>query len=250
MTNEASVFSEFLVNTLASLREAGDSEVCTVHVWNTSFQNSKGSCNEVKKACMLCEVDQRIPGPILLCLISPAIVWWIVASEFQSSVIREINNDVYYYSSGSYKTIAVPCGKLTRLRDSQFIGMSGFSKEVFCALNKISHQFRSTKNHGRHIDTCVKVLDMGGLKLSALNQLKVVKSLLQERTRRKVHVLKGYGMEELLKVMDYATLPHFCRKEDSRVHLRHAAGNTENCFSFDHAFHKQLYDYIIHKLYP
>ncbi|KAL5125952.1 Phosphatidylinositol/phosphatidylcholine transfer protein SFH2 [Glycine soja] len=110
----------------------------------------------------------------------------------------------------------------------------------------------TTKNHGRHIDTCVKVLDMTGLKLSALNQLKichhlqlltamstiddlnypekteaycivnvpcifsacwkVVKSLLQERTRRKVHVL--------------------------------VAGNTENCFSFDHVFHKQLYNYI------
>ncbi|CAJ1971525.1 unnamed protein product [Sphenostylis stenocarpa] len=159
----------------------------------------------------------------------------------------------------------------------------------------------ATKNHGRYIDTCVKVMDMTGLKLSALNQLKlltaittiddlnypektdayyivnvpyvfsacwkVVKPLLQERTRKKVHVLKGCGMEELLKiccncegfnilnhvfktceqVMDYASLPHFCRKEDSRVPRQHTAGNTENCFSFDHVFHKELYNYIKQK---
>ncbi|KAJ1410816.1 CRAL-TRIO lipid binding domain [Sesbania bispinosa] len=136
----------------------------------------------------------------------------------------------------------------------------------------------ATKNQGRYIGTCVKVLDMTGLKLSALNQLrlltaistidelnypektetyyivnvpyvfsacwKVVKPLLQERTRRKVQVLKGCGMEELLKVMDYASLPHFCRKEDSRLPRDYAAVNTENCFSFDHVFHKQLYSYI------
>jgi len=44
--------------------------------------------------------------------------------------------------------------------------------------------------------------------------------------------------------MDYASLPHFCRKKDSRVPRHHVAGNTENCFSFDHVFHKQIYNYI------
>jgi len=44
--------------------------------------------------------------------------------------------------------------------------------------------------------------------------------------------------------MEYASLPHFCRKEDSRVPRHHAAGNTEICFSVDHFFHKQLYNYI------
>lgn len=45
--------------------------------------------------------------------------------------------------------------------------------------------------------------------------------------------------------MDFASLPHFCRKESSKS-SRHnqAAGTTENCFSFDHAFHQQLYNYI------
>lgn len=44
--------------------------------------------------------------------------------------------------------------------------------------------------------------------------------------------------------MDYASLPQFCIKENSRVPRHHAEGNTENCFSFDHVFHKQLYNYI------
>ncbi|KAK7320297.1 hypothetical protein VNO77_29641 [Canavalia gladiata] len=191
------------------------------------------------------------------------------------------------------------------LRDSQLVGMSGFTKEgvpvivvgvglstldeVFDKYYVQSHiqmnEYRdrvilptATKNHGQYIGTCVKVLDMTGLKLSALNQLrlltsistiddlnypektdayyivnapyvfsacwKVVKPLLQERTRRKVHVLKGCGKEELLKVMDYASLPHFCRKGGSRLPRDYATGNTENCFSFDHVFHQQLYNYI------
>jgi len=44
--------------------------------------------------------------------------------------------------------------------------------------------------------------------------------------------------------MDYASLPHFCRKEDSKSSKHHASGNSENCFSFNHAFHQQLYNHI------
>ncbi|XP_024032400.1 SEC14 cytosolic factor-like, partial [Morus notabilis] len=91
----------------------------------------------------------------------------------------------------------------------------------------------ASKKYGRPITTCVKVLDMTGLKLSALSQIKlltiistiddlnypektntyyivnvpyifsacwkVVKPLLQERTRKKVQVLQGCGRDELLK---------------------------------------------------
>ncbi|KAG4382138.1 hypothetical protein GLYMA_14G012600v4 [Glycine max] len=195
---------------------------------------------------------------------------WRVENEIDNVLSKPIPPDLY-----------------RRLRDSQLVGMSGFSKEdkYYVQSHIQMNEYRdrvmlptATKNHGRHIDTCVKVLDMTGLKLSALSQLKlltaistiddlnypektdayyivnvpyvfsacwkVVKPLLQERTRRKVHVLKGCGMEELLKVMDYASLPHFCRKKDSRVPRHHVAGNTENCFSFDHVFHKQIYNYI------
>ena len=45
-----------------------------------------------------------------------------------------------------------------------------------------------------------------------------------------------------MQIMDYSSLPHFCRKEGSG-----SSKNTEdgsNCFSPDHAFHQQLYSYI------
>lgn len=44
--------------------------------------------------------------------------------------------------------------------------------------------------------------------------------------------------------MDYASLPHFCRKEDSKSSKHNAPGNTENCFSLHHVFHQQLYNHI------
>ncbi|MFS8024169.1 putative CRAL-TRIO lipid binding domain superfamily [Helianthus anomalus] len=51
---------------------------------------------------------------------------------------------------------------LTRVRDLQLIGLSGYTKEP-----------EATKRHGKYIGKCVKVLDMNDLKLSALSQLKV-----------------------------------------------------------------------------
>ncbi|XP_022144109.1 phosphatidylinositol/phosphatidylcholine transfer protein SFH2 isoform X2 [Momordica charantia] len=190
------------------------------------------------------------------------------------------------------------------VRDSQLVGLSGYSKEGLPVIavgvgqstfDKASvhsyvqshiqiNEYRdrvvlpaATKKHGRPISTCLKVLDMTGLRLSALNQIKlltvistiddlnypektntyyivnvpyvfsacwkVVKPLLQERTRRKVQVLQNCGRDELLKVMDYAALPHFCRKERSGSSRHSENGNTENCFSFDSAFHQQLYRY-------
>ncbi|KAF3560888.1 hypothetical protein DY000_02013741 [Brassica cretica] len=131
--------------------------------------------------------------------------------------------------------------------------------------------------NGGPITTCVKVLDMTGLKLSALSQIKlvtiistiddlnypektntyyvvnapyifsacwkVVKPLLQERTRKKVHVLSGCGKDELLKIMDYTSLPHFCRRGSSG-----SSHHTQSvdCFSIDHPFHQQLYNYVKH----
>lgn len=43
--------------------------------------------------------------------------------------------------------------------------------------------------------------------------------------------------------MDYASLPHFCRREGSGS-SRHSSTGTDNCYSFDHAFHQELYNYI------
>ncbi|KAL2253368.1 phosphatidylinositol/phosphatidylcholine transfer protein SFH2 [Sesamum indicum] len=188
------------------------------------------------------------------------------------------------------------------IRDSQLIGLSGYSYEglpVFAVgvglstFDKASvhyyvqshiqiNEYRdrvilpaATKKYGKHVSKCIKVLDMTGLKFSALNQIKlmtiissiddlnypektqtyyivnapyvfsacwkVVKPLLQERTRRKIDVLSGCGQDDLLKIMDYSSLPHFCRKRStgSSNHL----DSVENCFSLDHPFHQQLYNY-------
>ncbi|KAJ8761053.1 hypothetical protein K2173_025760 [Erythroxylum novogranatense] len=198
----------------------------------------------------------------------------------------------------------IPSKLYRSLRDSQLIGMSGFSREglpVFAigvglsSFGNVSvnyyvqshiqiNEYRdrvilpiASKKYGRPVTTCVKVLDMTGLKLSALSQLKlltiistiddlnypektntcyivnapyvfsacwkVVKPLLQERTRKKVQVLSGNGRDELLKIMDLASLPHFCKHEVSRS-SRHPGSDIENCFSLDHPFHQQLYNYI------
>ncbi|KAF7815991.1 SEC14 cytosolic factor-like [Senna tora] len=211
---------------------------------------------------------------------------WRVDNEIDNVLSKPISADLY-----------------RNVRDSQLIGMSGYSKEglpviaigvglstydkapdkYYVQSHIQMNEYRdrvptATKKHGRYIGTCVKVLDMTGLRLSALNQLrlltaistiddlnypektdtyyivnapyvfsacwKVVKPLLQERTRRKVQVLQGCGRDELLKVMDFASLPHFCRKESSKSSRHNEAGSTENCFSLDHAFHQQLYNYI------
>ncbi|CAJ2640100.1 unnamed protein product [Trifolium pratense] len=199
----------------------------------------------------------------------------------------------------------IPADLYKGVRDSQLIGMSGYTKEGLPVIaigvglstyDKASEKYyiqshiqvneyrdrvilpTTTKKHGRYIGTCVKVLDMTGLRFSALNQLrlltaistiddlnypektdtyyivnapyvfsacwKVVKPLLQERTRKKVQVLQGCGKDELLKVMDYASLPHFCKKQDSKSSRHNASGsNIENCFVFNHVFHQQLYNY-------
>lgn len=41
--------------------------------------------------------------------------------------------------------------------------------------------------------------------------------------------------------MDIASLPHFCRKDGSGSSSN---SENENCFSLDHPFHQQLYNYI------
>ncbi|WCJ33121.1 Sec14p-like phosphatidylinositol transfer family protein [Euphorbia peplus] len=199
----------------------------------------------------------------------------------------------------------IPSDLYRAIRDSQLVGLSGYSREGLPVIaigvglstfDKASvhyyvqshiqmNEYRdrvilpsATKTYGRHISTCIKVLDMTGLKLSALNQIKllttisavddlnypektetyyianapyifsacwkVVKPLLQERTRRKIQVLQGCGTDELLKIMDYSSLPHFCRKEGSGSSRRVGNGTNQNCFSLDHEFHQQLYNYI------
>lgn len=199
----------------------------------------------------------------------------------------------------------LPAELYRKIRDSQLVGMSGYSKEGLPVVaigvgqstyDKASvhsyvqshiqmNEYRdrvilplASKKFGRPISTCIKVLDMTGLRLSALNQIKlltvistiddlnypektdtyyivnapyifsgcwkVVKPLLQERTRKKIQVLQGCGRDELLKIMDYASLPHFCKKEGSGSSRHSRNGINDNCFSLDHSFHQELYDYV------
>ncbi|GFQ08070.1 phosphatidylinositol/phosphatidylcholine transfer protein sfh2, partial [Phtheirospermum japonicum] len=198
----------------------------------------------------------------------------------------------------------VPLELYRAIRDSQLIGLSGYSNEglpVFAlgvgmsTFDKASvhyyvqshiqmNEYRdrvilpaATKKYGKHVSKCIKILDMSGLRLSALNQIKlltiissiddlnypektltyyivnapyvfsacwkVAKPLLHERTRRKIDVLSGCGQDELLKIMDYSSLPHFSRKRSSGS-SKYSDSHVENCFSLDHPFHQQLYNYI------
>ncbi|XP_022753018.1 phosphatidylinositol/phosphatidylcholine transfer protein SFH11-like isoform X2 [Durio zibethinus] len=199
----------------------------------------------------------------------------------------------------------IPTDLYGAVRDSQLVGLSGYSKEglpiiaIGVGLStfdkaSVNHYVRShiqmneyrdrvvlptaTEKSGRHISSCLKVLDMTGLKLSVLNQRKLlttistiddlnypektetyyivnapyifsacwktVKPLLQERTKGKIQVLQGCGRDELLKIMDYSSLPHFCRKEGSGSSRHSSNGTIDNCFSLDHTFHQQFYNYL------
>ncbi|KAK1615858.1 hypothetical protein QYE76_021375 [Lolium multiflorum] len=195
----------------------------------------------------------------------------------------------------------LPVDLYRSIRGSQLVGLSGYTKEglpVFgigvgqSTYDKASvhyyvqshiqiNEYRDriilpmlTKKFGRPITTCIKILDMTGLKLSAMSQMKmlssistvddlnypeksetyyivnvpyifsacwkVVKPLLQERTKKKVKVLSGCGRDELLQIMDYSSLPHFCRREGSGS-SKHLPADVDDCFSPDHPFHKELY---------
>jgi hypothetical protein len=202
----------------------------------------------------------------------------------------------------------VPTDLYKAVRDTQLIGLSGYSREglpVFAigvglsTFEKASvnyyvqshiqlNEYRdrvilpaATKKYGKHISKCVKILDMSGLKFSALSQIKiltlistiddlnypektityyivnvpyifsacwkVVKPLLQERTRKKIQVLSGCGRDDLLKIMDYSSLPHFCRREGSGSGSGSSSSEEDssgNCYSLDHSYHQQHYNYM------
>ncbi|XP_073308541.1 SEC14 cytosolic factor-like [Primulina huaijiensis] len=199
----------------------------------------------------------------------------------------------------------VPNDMYRAIRDSQLVGMPGYTKEgvpviatgvglstydkasIHCYVQ--SHiqmnEYRdrvilpsATKKIGWYIGTCINILDMTGLKLSALNQIKllsaistiddlnypektdtyyivnapyiftacwkVVKPLLHERTGKKVQVLSGSGRDDLLKIMDHESLPHFCRREGSGSSKIARNEMVSDCFSLDHPYHQQLYNYV------
>lgn len=47
-----------------------------------------------------------------------------------------------------------------------------------------------------------------------------------------------------MQIMDYASLPHFCKREGSGSSRHSRNGMIDNCFSVDHPFHQELYNYV------
>ena len=45
------------------------------------------------------------------------------------------------------------------------------------------------------------------------------------------------------QIMDYTALPHFCRRSKSGS-SRYSSSDGDDCFSFHHPFHQQLYNHI------
>ena len=46
-----------------------------------------------------------------------------------------------------------------------------------------------------------------------------------------------------MQIMDYSSLPHFCWQEGS-ASSKHSSSDADNCFSLDHPFHQELYNFI------
>ena len=46
-----------------------------------------------------------------------------------------------------------------------------------------------------------------------------------------------------MQIMDYSSLPHFCQREGLGS-SKHSSSDTEDCFSIDHPFHQDLYNFI------
>nr|DAD23862.1 TPA_asm: hypothetical protein HUJ06_025325 [Nelumbo nucifera] len=166
----------------------------------------------------------------------------------------------------------IPINLYRAVRDSQLIGLSGYSKEglpVFAIGVGLSTFDKASVHY--YVQSHIQINEYRDRVLLLLTTIstiddlnypektetyyivnapyifsscwKVVKPLLQERTRRKVQVLQGCGRDELLKIMDYASLPHFCKREGSGS-SRHSANGADDCFSLDHAFHQELFNYI------
>uniref|UniRef100_A0A0D9WRY7 CRAL-TRIO domain-containing protein n=1 Tax=Leersia perrieri TaxID=77586 RepID=A0A0D9WRY7_9ORYZ len=246
-------------------------------------------------------LDQGYPTETLLRFLK-AREWHV--SKARDMLVDSLNWRIKYEIDSILETPIIPADLYRSIRDTHLVGLSGYSKEgrpVFAIGvglstydNTLAHYYVQShiqineyrdriilptvsKKFGRPISTCIKVLDMTGLKLSALNHMKiltaistvddlnypektetyyivnapyifsacwkVVKPLLQERTRKKIHVLHGCGRDELLKIMDHSSLPHFCQQEGSRS-SKHSPKDIDSCFSFDHPFHQELYHYI------
>ncbi|CAI0378715.1 unnamed protein product [Linum tenue] len=62
------------------------------------------------------------------------------------------------------------------------------------------------------------------------------------------HIQMNEYRDRVVLIMDVNSLPHFCKQRGSGSSRVVAAANgtttTTNCYSLDHAFHQQLYNYV------
>ncbi|KAF2299994.1 hypothetical protein GH714_006592 [Hevea brasiliensis] len=160
----------------------------------------------------------------------------------------------------------IPAELYRAIRDSQLVGLSGYTREGLPVIaigvglstfDKASvhyyvqshiqmNEYRdrvilpaATKKYGRHIGTCVKVLDMTGLKLSALNQLKLLTVISTVDDLNYPEKTEAYYIVNVPYIFQ-----HVGRKEGSGSSHHAGNGTADNCFSFDHDFHQQVYNYI------
>lgn len=248
-----------------------------------SFQNMHGNYPEATLERFLKARDEDVTkaGKMLIDCLT-----WRVTNKIDNILAKPI----------------LPKNKFDLIRQTQLIGFCGYCKQgrpVFAigvgnstfdqaSVDKYvqSHiqinEYRDrivlpeiSSKKGRYIGTCVKILDMTGLRLSAFSRLKTstaiatvddlnypektdtyyivnapyvfsacwkaVKPMLQERTKRKVQVLRGNGRDELLQVMDFDTLPPFCKTNNGSSH------SYVDVFSPQHKFHEELYRHITQK---
>ncbi|KAM0919106.1 hypothetical protein ACQ4PT_008496 [Festuca glaucescens] len=106
----------------------------------------------------------------------------------------------------------------------------------------------ASKKFTRPITTCIKVLDMTGLKLSALSLLKILTAIsavddlnYPEKAESYYIVNAPYIFSACWKIMDHFSIPHFCRREGSS---KSSLSGVNDCFSLDHPFYQELYRYI------
>ncbi|KAE8706564.1 Sec14p-like phosphatidylinositol transfer family protein isoform 2 [Hibiscus syriacus] len=166
----------------------------------------------------------------------------------------------------------IPADLYRAVRDSQLVGLSGYSKEGLPVIalgvglstyDKASvnyyvqshiqmNEYRdrvvlpaATKKYGRHIGTCLKVLDMTGLKLSALNQIKLLTTIstiddlnYPEKTETYYIVNAPYIFQHVGRLLNLSC------KEGRRGKFSSSNGTVDNCFLLDHTYHRQLYDHI------
>ncbi|GFP95026.1 phosphatidylinositol/phosphatidylcholine transfer protein sfh2 [Phtheirospermum japonicum] len=178
---------------------------------------------------------------------SPMRIRWFAA--LIDSLNWRIQNDI----DDILAKAITPSDMYRGIRDSQLVGISGFSKQglpviavgvglstfdkasLLSAISTIDDLNYPEKTETYYIVNAPYIFS---------SCWKVVKPLLQERTRKKVQVLSGSGKDELLKIMDYESLPHFCRRGGSGSSRHYRNGTVSDCFSLDHPFHQQLYNYV------